>query len=101
MSTWQQLEKDVKQIAEIIWNRNASAETINGVKCDCIVKSRPDYYVAIEISKSNSLDKLRTDLAKFATIRPYLFSQSIYAECYFITPEHYPSLRESGEGQNV
>lgn len=101
MSTWQQLEQDVKQIAEIIWNTNASAQTINGVKCDCVVRARPDYFVAIEISKSNSLEKLRTDLAKFATIRPFLFSQSIYAECYFITPEHFPSLRESGEGQNV
>lgn len=101
MSTWQELEREVCQFAEVIWGGKAVAETINEVKCDCVLKPRPDYWVVIEISKENSLDKLRTDLAKFASIRPFLFSRNIYTECHFVTPEHFPSLRKTGEGQNV
>ncbi len=101
VSTWQDLEREVRQLAEVIWGGNALAETINGVKCDCVLKNRSDYWVLVEISKENTLDKLRTDLAKFASIRPYLFLKNIYTECHFVTPEHFPSLRETGEGQNV
>lgn len=100
--TWQEFEKYVKIIATYKWETPATAETINGVKVDCILKIRDDFWVAVEITQDESLSKLRIDLAKFATIRPYLMSQNIYAQCYFITETTPPSsLYESGKGHNV
>jgi hypothetical protein len=101
MSAWQQLERDVLQLAQVIWCSPASQETVNGVKCDCVVKVRPDYWALVEISKSSTLEKLRTDLSKFATVKPFLLSQGIYAECHFVHSSAHPSLAESGKGQNV
>lgn len=101
MTKWQDLERDVQQLSQVYWCVPAAPETINGVKCDCVLKTRPDYWVLVEISKSNTLEKLRTDLAKFATMRPFLMSQNIYAECHFVYLEHNPSLVISGDGQNV
>lgn len=99
---WQRFEDSVRATAALKWGRPAAAEEINGVRCDCIVRLRPDYWIAIEISKENGLDKLRTDLAKFAALRPYLFSQGIYVECYFVCLiEGHPSLRETGRGMAV
>ena len=101
MSKWQQLEQDVRQLAQVIWSSPVSQETVNGVKCDCVVKVRPDYWALVEISQSSTLEKLRTDLAKFATVKPFLLSQGIFAECHFVHSGDHPSLAESGKGQNV
>ncbi|MEA2710318.1 MAG: hypothetical protein QOF78_2919, partial [Phycisphaerales bacterium] len=99
---WQHLEQQVRDIASLIWNATPAAEVVNGVKCDCILKLAPDYWVAIEISKEISLVKLRTDLAKFASIRPYLTSQGIYAKCLFVTEgEPPPSVVVTGKGASV
>ena len=99
---WQNLEKKVSSIASYKWDAQSNPETINGVKIDCVLKVKPDYWIIIEITKENTLSKLRTDLAKFASVKPFLFSQSIYAECYFITFDPPPpSLRDTGQGHNV
>lgn len=101
MNTWQGLERDVVELAEVIWSSPAAPETVNGVKCDCVVKVRQDYWALVEVSKSDTLEKLRTDLAKFATIKPYLMSQGIYAECHFVHGGSHQSLDQSARGQNV
>ena len=102
MMTWQQLEKNVASVAQYLFERPASPETINGVKVDTVLKVRPDYYVLIEVTQERTLDKLRLDLAKFASVRPFLMSAQIYSECYFVTHEEPPpSLRETGRGHNV
>ena len=98
---WQDLEKLVKQYAQVIWLSNAVSETINGIRCDCVLKKKKDYWVIIEISKSSTLTKLRTDLAKFASIRPYLLSQDIYTECIFISEKDVSSLRSTSEGNKI
>ena len=77
MASWQQFEEHVRILASAKWNTPASPETINGVKCDCVLKPRKDYWVVIEITEENSLDKSRTDLGKFHTIKPFLFSKNI------------------------
>ena len=99
---WQDLEKKVRTIASYKWDSQSSPETINGVKVDCVLKIRPDYWTIIEITKEHTLSKLRNDLAKFASVKPLLLSKNIYAECFFITLDEPPSsLRDTGQGQNV
>ncbi|MGB2877914.1 MAG: hypothetical protein WBB97_07765 [Dehalococcoidales bacterium] len=99
---WQELENIVRRVASFLWECEAKPEIINGVNIDCVCKIKTDYWITVEITQEKSLEKLRTDLAKFASIRPYLFSKNIYAECYFVT-ENKPniSLIETGKGQNV
>lgn len=102
MGAWKTLEDEVRGISSYIWNAPAEPAKINDVKIDCLVKTRDDYWIVVEISKEHNLAKLRTDLAKFASVRPYLFSKNIYAECIFVcdvSPD--ASLIETGQGQNV
>ena len=98
--SWQQVEKDIKKIAEAIWGVDAFSETISGVKCDAVLKLKKDYWVLIEISKNNSLRKIREDLAKFAIIKQTLLPKGIYTECYFVTSNEHPSIWESGKEFN-
>lgn len=99
---WDELEKHVRTIASYLWDKPAVPRTINGVKIDCVVERHSDYLAIVEVSKEDTLEKLRTDLAKFASVRPFLFSQNIYAECYFICEnEPPPSLIETGKGLSV
>ncbi|WP_197456109.1 NACHT domain-containing protein [Stieleria neptunia] len=62
----------------------------------------PDYWVIVEASKSTTLEKLRTDLAKFQAVRPALLTDNIYSKCYFVT-QNEPSegLITTGNGFHV
>lgn len=98
---WKNLENSVKELCSCHWQADAISETINGVKCDCVVKKRNDYWIIVEISKETTLSKIRTDIGKFAGIRLYLFSQNIFCECYFVCPDPTDSMRVTGDGQHV
>lgn len=100
--TWQELESHVRKIASFKWDKTGSAKVINGVKCDCVLEFKSDYWIIIEITQESTLSKLRTDLAKFDSVKPYLLSQGIYCECYFVCENAPPpSLVETGAGRNV
>lgn len=98
---WQELEVQVRQIAEAHWNAPCEPRTLHGVKCDGVIELSSDHWVAIEISKENTLAKLREDLAKFSTIRPAQFSKNIYTECLFVTLGETSSLKDSARNANV
>lgn len=98
---WQDLEVQVRQIAEAHWNAQCEARTLHGVKCDGVIELTPDHWVAIEISKEYSLAKLREDLGKFSAIRPAQFAQNIYTECIFVTLGETSSLKDSAKNANV
>lgn len=83
--SWQAAETRVKEIASYLWNSDAEQETIAGVKCDCIIKFRPDYYIAIEITENDSLTKIREDIAKLHSVKHSLNAKNIYCECYIVT----------------
>lgn len=98
---WQQVEKDIIKLAEAIWGVNVCPETISGVKCDAVAKKKKDHWIIIEISKQSSLSKLREDLAKLNTVKQYLISKNIYAECYFVTSDNHSSIQSSAENLNI
>ena len=98
---WQELEVAVRQIAESHFSCAARAETIAGVKCDCVLRVSDDEMIFIEITKEKSLSKLRTDLAKFATIKSALVPEGIVARCFFVSSYEVNSLRASGQAQKV
>lgn len=98
---WQDVEVEVRKIAESVWSVQAEPTRVTGVKCDAILKPRKDYWILIEISKRDDLDKLREDIAKLALIRTSLLAKGIYCECYFVTSGDHTSLVESGDELNI
>lgn len=98
---WQDVEVAVRELAEAVWAVPCHPETVAGVKVDAVLRVRPDYWVLIEISKRDGLDKLREDLAKFALCKPAMMAQGIYTECYFVTSGEENSLVASGDAVNV
>lgn len=100
--SWKALEENVKTIASLKWNCYATNETINGVKFDCVLKPRTDKWVIIEVSENETLDKVRTDIAKISTVKQFLFSQYIFPDCYIILKEEpTESMKLTGSGCKV
>lgn len=66
-----------------------------------MLRPSPEEMIVIEISKENSLAKLRTDLAKFATIRGAEVPNGVVVRSYFISQSEVHSLKASGKAQKV
>lgn len=99
---WQDLERLIRTIAEVKFGATARAEDIAGVKCDCVIHINDGSVVLVEISKEDKLEKLRTDLSKFAILRNHFFQRNIFPRCYFVTwGEPTPSLIEAGKSSFV
>ena len=99
---WQELERLVRDVAEAKFGATARAEDVAGVKCDCVIHLDDGSVVLIEISKEKTIDKLRTDLAKFNVLRPHFFQKNIFPKCYFITMENpTPAFIEAGKANFV
>lgn len=99
---WQTLERIVRVIAETKFSGSARAEDIAGVKCDCVIHLDDGSVVVVEISKEETLDKLRQDINKFNTIRPFFFQKNIFPKCFFVTiNDPTPALIEAGKANHV
>src|SRR5260370_31478007 len=100
--TWQRLERSVRTVAEAKFGGTARAEDIAGVKCDCVIRITDGSVVIIEISKERTLDKLRQDVNKFNTIRPFFVQQNIFPRCFFVTlATPTPALIAAGQANHV
>lgn len=99
---WQKFEQRIRNIASFRWNCNAVAETISGIKCDCILKPQLDHWIVIEVTEERSLEKVRTDVAKLWTVKNTLLSQGIFCSCYFVMKENpTDSMRSAGKAQKI
>ena len=99
---WKNLENKVRSLASSKWGRTATATMINAVHFDCVVEISEKHYVVIEVSKSKTIEKLRTDLAKFASIDNYLWNQRIFCEFYFVADKSLSDeFRTTAKGNNV
>jgi hypothetical protein len=95
-------EDKVRRMSSLIWGREASSRLVNGVQIDCVLEQEDDYWICVEVSVSDTLQKLREDLAKFGVVRPYLLAQNIGCKSFFVT-EQEPSnlLVETARGMRV
>lgn len=99
---WQNIEEQVRIIAARIWGKTAVSKVVHGVQIDCFVEKHNDYYYLVEVSKNNTLDKVRTDISKLASVGYALLSEGIYCEKYIVlTNEPTNSMRTTGEGSHV
>lgn len=100
--TWDDVEQQVRAIAETVWSRPCRSETVAGVQCDGVIRVRDDYFVLIEISVRGDLQKLRSDVTKLSMMKAGLMAQGKYAETYFVTSQDkHPSLPTSSEAAGV
>lgn len=98
---WQSFEQKIREIASFRWRINAVAETIAGIKCDCVLKEQ-DRWIVIEITEENKLDKVRTDISKLVTVRNSLMVKGCFCQCYFVMKDKpTDSMRQSGEAQRI
>ncbi len=91
MSSWKELEDNIKKIAQLKWNCSANPETINGVNFDCVLKPENGKWIIIEASENQALDKVRTDIAKHNACRFALISKGIYVTNYIVLKDQ-PTL---------
>ncbi|MCR4726501.1 MAG: hypothetical protein K5753_04705 [Clostridia bacterium] len=99
---WQDVEEQVRKIASRIWGKPAFSKVIEGVQIDSYVEKNNDYYCLVEVSKNNTLDKIRTDISKLSSVGFALFSKNIYTEKYIVmteTPTN--SMRTTGDAAKV
>lgn len=98
---WQEVESQVRRIAESHWNAPCRAEDINGVRYDAIIRISPEEMVAIEITKEKNINKLRSDVTKLSSLRLHNFGSQIFTRCFFVTEGDSSSLKETGQGLHV
>lgn len=100
--SWQKIEDIVRSVASLHWGCLARAEHIDGVDFDAVLRPNEDLLVLIEISKNESLDKVRNDIAKIAPIRLKSFANGIMCSGYIVF-ENKPSLSmiETGATQKI
>ncbi len=102
MTSWQKFEKNVKTLASFIHNSDAQKENINGVDFDCVIKKYNDSWIIVEVTENETLNKVRTDIAKFASCKQYLFSQEIYSRFFLILKgEPTNSMKTTAKGAKV
>ena len=99
---WKNLEDNVRSIASYIWDAAAISKTIEEVQIDCFVELRDDYLCLVEVSQNNTLDKVRTDIAKLSALNYTLMGKGIYSEKYIVlseTPTN--SMRKLGKESKI
>ncbi|WP_296258446.1 MULTISPECIES: hypothetical protein [unclassified Pseudomonas] len=84
MGNWSDLENSVRQYAQYIWNRPASADRIAGVNFDCVIRISEIELVIIEITKNKSLEKVREDVGKIQTVRMGLMIKNVMVRPFII-----------------
>lgn len=102
MVAWKDLESEVRSVAEAVWSAPCESEVISGIQIDGVMRLRDDYWVLIEISVRDDLEKLRNDISKLSTLRNILLGQGVYTECYFVSAgSGHPSIRETARSSKV
>lgn len=84
MASWSEVESNVRQYAQYIWNRNAIPDRIGGVNFDCVIKVTERDYIIIEVTKNNTLEKIREDVSKIQSVRLNLMIKFISLRPYII-----------------
>ena len=65
---WRELEKNVREVAEKLWNRSAQSKVLCGVQIDCVVEIQADYVCLVEVTEEYDLQKVRNDITKLDTV---------------------------------
>lgn len=99
---WQIFENEVRELARLSWGTEPQSREVAGVKLDCLLVVKNNYWVVIEITKNNTLDKIRGDINRLALVRSSCFGNNIFAECFIVLPDApTPSMVTAGKDVHV
>lgn len=100
--SWQKLEDIVRSIASLHWGCEARAEHIAGVDFDAVLRPSGDEIILVEVSKNESLNKVREDIIKIQSYRTSCFNRSVMCRGYIVFEEK-PTLSmiETGKNANI
>ncbi|MBN7770960.1 hypothetical protein KUV44_06715 [Marinobacter daepoensis] len=84
MSSWKNLEEEVKQYAQYIWNRKAEPDRLAGINFDCVLTLSEIEKVIVEVTENRSLDKIRGDIARIQIIRTNMMAKNIMVRPYIV-----------------
>jgi len=101
--SWNKLEKSVREIASLRYSTTCNPVRLeNGVNHDAVCKLSEKHWVIIEITKNDSLDKIRGDITRLAMTRMQLFQKNILSECTIVlgfTPT--TSMKDAGKESGI
>lgn len=99
---WRSLEDHVRGIAQLRWNAPCTAEHINGVDFDGIVKVSTDEIILLEITKERNLNKVRADINKIIPTKLKLATEGVICRAFVILEdEPTPSMIEAGKAVHI
>ena len=102
VAPWKDFESRVRKTAEYLWEKPSRQDHIAGVQIDCVIERKVNYWILMEITTENNLNKVRDDIIKLKTARNALFSRNIYCECYFVTSfDPTPAMVAAGGPDNI
>lgn len=99
---WRELEKNVREVAEKLWNRCAQSKVVCGVQIDCVVEIQVDYVCLVEVTEEYDLQKVRNDIIKLNTASHGLLAQNIYSKKFIVLKKEPTSaMCEAGQSMQV
>lgn len=102
--SWAKLESEVRAVANLRYGKAAEAIRLeNGVNHDCVCKISERNWVIIEITKNDTVDKIRGDVNRLVMTRTQMFMHShIMCECIIVVGfEPTPSMRDAAEKNGI
>lgn len=75
--SWISLETHIRDLASILFNCNFKADRIDGVNYDAVGYPSEEEMVILETTEENNLNKIRTDVAKIASLKLLKAAESI------------------------
>jgi hypothetical protein len=83
-ASWKELEDFVRSIAALRYGHACSAEHVNGVDVDGVIHLSPDEKVLIEITENMTLEKVRADITKIASVRAGFLNSGVSCKAFVV-----------------
>lgn len=100
--SWKDVEDFVRSVASLRFGKTCKAEHVFGVDVDGVVHISEDEKIVIEITKNNTLQKVREDIVKIGVVRSGYLNQGISCKAYVVVDETPTNgMIESGAGSRV
>ncbi|HUD93017.1 hypothetical protein [Sphingobium sp.] len=102
--SWAKLESEVRAVVNLRYGKAAEAIRLdNGVNHDCVCKISERNWIIIEITKNDTVDKIRGDVNRLVMTRTQMFLQNhVMCECIIVLGfEPTPSMRDAAEKNGI
>jgi hypothetical protein len=103
MSSWKDLENDVRAAAGSIWGKQFKSTLVHGRQIDAYAELDDKHSVAIEVTEVKTIEKIQNDINKLIHVRNTNFSSQYKStECLCVTAyEPTVAMRNVGKTINI